>query len=214
MVRGAGALARAATSEQTECVSSDPEMLGDDAVRLAPHSRDRAEDAPPREPGPARPLPRWVPLVAAVVVVALAAGWYVDHRLARHEAAQIVACDHTLRTASHVYDVRMWATYDYLRPSLTGSSARQAELLTSLMALPAREALPDAQSSLQRCTGFHVLAWHSTNLARAKAARAYASALVAQLQGVASRRKVFRADDRQLARLRAAAGLPVGLGAQ
>jgi hypothetical protein len=203
-------MALASPPEHTEGVGSDPEVLANDAVRLVRRRREPADASAAEEPGPAQPLPLWLKLAAAVLVLATAVGWYADHQVAARETTALAACDRALETASHVYDARMGATYNYLRPSLTGSPSQQAKLL-GLMALPARQALPDARASLDRCGGLHVLAWHATHLEQRNAATAYAAALVLRLRLIASHRQEFNLDDRRLAELRRAADISPAL---
>lgn len=160
-------------------------------------------------PRPAsRPVPRWQKVTLAALAVVIASGWYADHRVARHEAATIAGCDRQLRSVSHVYDVRMGSMFEYLRPSYELLSAQQ---VSELMAQPARAVLPSAESVLAGCREGHVLPWHSANVARHRADLAYSTALVDRLRAVAGGQLGFQVNDRRLARLRAAAGIPTAL---
>ena len=161
---------------------------------------------------PSRPMPRWQRVTLAVAAVGIATGWYVDHRAARHESTSLQRCDAHLRSVSRVYDTRMDAMFEYIRPSLSLGTRSKRRLVSHLMAEPARKVLPSATATWARCRQVRVLPWHSSNLAHRDTDLAYAGALVQRLESVAGHRLDFRAYDPRLARLRAAAGIPAALG--
>lgn len=200
----------AASCGRLEGVAPEPEFLGPTSLRL-----ERRRDEPFADGGdlaPPRPLPRWQRLTITVLGLAVATGWYVDHRIAQHESGSVDRCDALLLEVTRAYDGRMGAMFNYLRPSLGSGSPRDDRLLLLLMYRPARHVLPSARVASARCRSVDVLPWHSSNLARRDADVAYSAALVQRLQGVASRQALFRFDDRYLTRLRATAGIPVALG--
>jgi hypothetical protein len=192
-------------------VESDPEILGGEAVRLERRRQD-SHELGGGEPPPPWNLPAWARVVMILAVVAVALGWYVDHRIEGRESASLAMCDRQLRSVSHDYDVRMGAMFDYVRPSFGMPDRGEARLVSQLMAEPARQVLPDAEAAVAGCQGVHVLPWHASNLAHRNAFVAYGSALVRRLDDVAGGRIAFQIEDRHLARLRAAAGIPAALG--
>jgi hypothetical protein len=178
-------------------VGPDPELLD---------IGDMSRDPVPTRRWPTRPTRGWRAAMSVLLVVVVSLGWNLDHRMEARETTAITVCTDALQRASDLYDVRIWATYDYIEPSLGGSSRRRAELL-GLMAEPARQVLPAAQNSTRRCEGIHILPWHSGNLARRNAVRAYATALELELREVATGQRTFDIADGHLARLRLAASI-------
>jgi hypothetical protein len=199
---------------EQELLGREVEILGREPVRLERRRERRRDPELPRTRarGPRRRMPRWqkVTIVAAATVVAVAV--YVDHRVGEHEATALAACDQELRSATHTYDTRMSAMYDYLRPALDVHTPGQGRMVSTLMSVPARQVLPAATAARDRCTAVHVLPWHASGLAHRAADLAYADALVSRLRSAAERLPGFRIDDRHLDRLRAAADIPPALG--
>jgi hypothetical protein len=185
-------------------VVPDPEILGREPVQLE-RRRESSEILGDPLAAATWHVPRWV---IWAVTLGLVAGLWVDHWVDGREAVSIADCDSRLRAASHEYDLRMGAMYIYIRPAWGELSGRQISLL---MAQPAKRVLPDALTALRRCQVVHVAPWHSSHVARRGAHVAYASALVARLQGVAGRQPRFNMYDGYLDRLRAAAGIPAAL---
>ncbi|MGA8246103.1 MAG: hypothetical protein WB797_04300 [Nocardioides sp.] len=192
-------------------MTPDPEILGSEPVRLEPRRR-TGPDAGDEPRLPSRPMPRWQRVTLAVAAVGIATGWYVDHRVAHHESASLERCDAHLRSVSRVYDTRMDSMFEYIRPSLSLGTRANRRLVSRLMAQPARRVLPSATATRARCRQVRVLPWHSSNVAHRDTDLAYAAALVQRLETVAGHQVDFRAYDPHLARLRAAAGIPVALG--
>ncbi len=189
----------------------DPEMLGSEPVRLEPRSR-ASPDAGDEVRTPSRPRPRWQKVTLAVVALGILTGWYVDHRVAHHESTSLQRCDAHLRSVSRVYDTRMGAMFEYIRPSLSLGTRSHRRLVSHLMSQPARKVLPSAAATWARCRQIRVLPWHSSHVAHRDTDLAYAAALVQRLETVAGHQVDFRAYDPHLARLRAAVGIPAALG--
>lgn len=192
-----GVLAPEPPTEQTGGVGPDPELLD---------IGDMSRDPVPTRRWPTRPTRGWRAAMSVLLVVVVSLGWNLDHQMEARETTAITVCTDALQRASDLYEVRIWATYDYIEPSLGGSSRRRAELL-GLMAEPARQVLPAAQNSTRRCEGIHILPWHSGNVARRNAVRAYATALELELREVATGQRTFDIADGHLARLRLAASI-------
>jgi hypothetical protein len=156
--------------------------------------------APPWRP------PRWLGVALVVAIVVGSAGWYADRRERAHESVAVAACEHRLREASALSDVRMGLMGNYVRPAdSTTSEVRQLHL-ADLMAGPARRVLPRVQRADRICRAVVVRPWHFSLAARREAATAYSGALVTLLQAVAA--QGFRPfhDDATLLRLRVRAG--------
>ena len=151
--------------------------------------------------------PRWFWWALALVVAAGGLAWYVDDRARSHEAVAVAACEHRLREASEVSELRLDAMANYLRPALwTTHGARQLHL-ADLMAEPASRVLAGVQRADRVCRAVSVRPWHVSLVARRNAATAYSGALVTLLQAVASQGRTFFHDDSTLHRLQAEAGI-------
>lgn len=154
-------------------------------------------------------LPRWQKVAVAVLALLVVSGWYADRRIGDAESGKIGVCDRGLRSISHEYDVRMGSVLEYIQPAFSVLSKRQ---ISRLMAQPARQLLPGARASLDRCREGRVLPWHSTNVARRSADLAYGTALTQRVRTVARGSVPFQVEDHRLARLRTAAGIAPGSG--
>ena len=130
-------------------VTPDPELLGDEPVRLGRRRRrnepderdvhDAYADSAEREVLDAEPAPVWRPprwLVVAVLLVAVVAtaGWYVDRQDRAREARALDGCRRELQTAVAFSDVRLMAMADYLDPALSVTEGRSAVSIADLMA--------------------------------------------------------------------------------
>lgn len=146
-------------------------------------------------------------MLLVVAAVLIAAAVYADARVRRHEDSALASCHSRLTAVAREYDVQFGAMFDYARPTMTGGTQVQADLLRSLMARPARQVLPSAQSVAHTCAGIHPLPWHAALRARQHVYVAYGSALVDRLRRVAGAREAFHLEDSHLSRLRAAAGI-------
>jgi hypothetical protein len=186
-------------------VDPEPELLGDEPVRLPREKEHESHRAEPRSPAGRRRRRVWW----TVVVLALIAGsftWYADASARSREADAMRACETQLRRASDHADYRMGLTTNYVRPAAAGVRIHIADL----MAPRARRALPDVQRADRVCKRVLVRPWHFGLIARQHAATAYSGALVTLLQIVAAQgRRTFH-DDATLQRLRNAAGLSGG----
>jgi uncharacterized membrane-anchored protein YhcB (DUF1043 family) len=204
-VRG---FARSAYGAHTVCVEPEPELLGDEWVRLPRQHEPRSDEPRSDEPRRARrrPGPGWW-LLALVLVAGLAVA-FVDGRVRSHELASVQACQTKLRRASDLADYQMGLTTNYVRSAAARGSDRTH--VADLMAPKARRVLPVVQRADDACKAVHVRPWHFSLVARQVAATAYAGALVTLLQIVAAQgRQSFRGDP-TLQRLRDAAGLNGG----
>jgi hypothetical protein len=186
-------------------VDLEPELLGDEPVRLA-----APQPPPDDETTDRRALRRrhagWS-VVALVLVVIVAAG-YADSRERSREATAVRACETQLRRASDHADYRLGLTTGYVRPIVgAGSSAIH---LADLMAPRARRVLPAAQLADRTCKAVSLRPWHFSLVDRQHAATAYSGALVTLLQTIAAQGNGPFHGDRTLQRLREAAGLDGG----
>jgi hypothetical protein len=184
----------------------EPELLGDEPVRLPRESeRDALRAAtPPRQ---ARRHRGWW----AVVVLALVAGMvvlYADGRARSHEAQAVRGCESQLRHASDHADYWMGLTTNYVRP-VAEQSGRQMHL-ADLMAPRARRVLPAVERAYRSCQAVSVRPWHFSLVTRQHAATAYSGALVTLLQIVAAQGRAGFHDTETLLGLRNAAGLSGG----
>jgi hypothetical protein len=154
---------------------------------------------------PRRP-PRWLAWALAMAVVVVSVGWYADQRERTHESAAVAACEHRLREASALSDVRMGLMGNYVRPAPSTMHGAQQLHLADLMAEPASRVLPRVQRADRVCRAVSIRPWHVSLLARRDAATAYSGALVTLLQAVAAQGRASFHDDSTLGRLRARAG--------
>jgi hypothetical protein len=156
---------------------------------------------------PAWHRPRWFWWALALVVVAGGLAWYVDDQARSHEAVAVTACEHRLREASELSELRLGAMANYLRPALwTTHGARQLHL-ADLMAEPASRVLAGVQRADRVCRAVSVRPWHFSLAARSNAAVAYSGALVTLVQAVAAQGRAYFHNDSTLRRLQAEAGI-------
>jgi hypothetical protein len=184
-----------------------PELLGDDRVRR-PRRDEREPDwlevHAPRDPW--HP-PRWLWWAVALALVVGGTAWYADHRVRAHEAAAVARCEHRLKEASALSELRMGAMVNYLRPSLMSIRGPRQLHLADLMSGPARRVLPGVVRADRLCGAVSVEPWHFALVARRNAAVAYSGALLTLLQAVAAQGRAYFHQDPALVRLREAARL-------
>jgi hypothetical protein len=148
----------------------------------------------------------WPALALLVVLVMGSAAAYADQRDRAQEAAAVGACEHSLRVASALSELRMGLLANYVRPARRTPGGVQQLHLADLMAARAGRVLPGVQRADRVCRAVTVRPWHFSLVARRDAARAYSGALVTLLQTVAAQgRRPFH-DDATLVLLRAGAG--------
>ena len=154
-----------------------------------------------------RPVPRWIWLGLALLLLLGATAWAVDeHRRGREDAA-LANCRDRLRQADERASERLTRVADYLRPSLANLPPDQARRLASPMESPARLALPGVRAASEMCRGVRVWPWHEPSHRRRDATVAYADRLLQRLQEIAATGGAYFDGDPQLDRLRAQAGL-------
>jgi hypothetical protein len=186
----------------TVLVDSDPELLGDEPVRLP---RRRPESEPEREVHDRRVSRAWRAaawvVVAAVLVTAVGSlAWHVDQRDRRREAAALTDCQRGLHEATILSDLQL---------GLVASGAREQASRAEVMARPARQVLPEVVDADRACRAVSVRPWHFALHARRDAVTAYSTALAAKLRAVASDGHDYYRDDPDLRRLRRAADIGV-----
>ncbi|MFZ2016942.1 MAG: hypothetical protein WAV00_24255 [Nocardioides sp.] len=192
-------------------MSPDPELLGDEPVRLGrregrPEPNDETLGVEPLPPW--RP-PRWLVVVVLLVAVVGTAGWYVDRQERAHETRALDACRRDLRSAVALSDLRLMAMADYLDPALSVTTGAQHGRLADDMALPARRVVRDVERADRVCRAVSVRPWHFALVARQRATTAYSAAFAARIRMVADRGRRYYRDDGDLQRLREAAAIPV-----
>jgi hypothetical protein len=192
-------------------VSPDPELLGDEPVRLG---RRESRPEPDDEVLEVEPLPAWRPpqwLVVALVLAAVVgtAGWYVDRQERVRETRALEACRSDLQSAVAFADLRLMAMADYLDPALSVTIGAQHGRLADDMALPARRVLRDVERADRVCQAVSVRPWHFALVARQRATTAYSAAFAARIRAVADRGRRYYRDGGALQRLREAAAIPV-----
>src|SRR3954447_10736610 len=163
-----------------------PELLDDEPVRR-PRRGERERDRPPvAMPAPRAHRLRWLGPVLVLLLVAVSAGWYGDHRARVREAAAVLHCEQRLSNASAMSELRMGRMVNYVRPVTSATAGYRQLHLADLMASPARDVLPLVQRANRACQAVSVRPWHFSLVHRRDAATAYAGALVTLLQAVAS----------------------------
>ena len=154
-----------------------------------------------------RPVPRWVWLGLALVLLLGATAWAVDeHRRGREDVA-LTDCRDRLRAADERASERLIRVADYLRPSLASLPPDMARRLASPMESPARLALPGVRAAAELCRRVSVWSWHQPSRSRLDATVAYADRLLQRLQEIAATGGAYFDGDPQLDRLRARADL-------
>jgi hypothetical protein len=193
-------------TEQPDPGLPPPELLGDERVRRRHREPepDWLEVHEPREPW--RP-PRWVWWALALALVTGGVAWYADHRVRAAESVAVARCEHRLREASALSELRMGAMENYLRPTLMVTHGAKQLHLADLMSGPARRVLPGVQRADRVCGAVSVQPWHFSLVVRRNAATAYSGALLTLLQTVASQGRAYFHHGPALVRLREAAGV-------
>ncbi|HEY3530076.1 MAG TPA: hypothetical protein VGK78_13095 [Nocardioides sp.] len=186
----------------------EPELLGDEPVRLLREREQEREPAGPATGGRARRRRRVWWVVLTLVLVAGTIAWYADDRQRGHEADALRTCDLRLAEASNRADYRMGLTTNYVRP-VAGVDGLRVHL-ADLMAPLARRVLPGVQRADRICKAVSVRPWHWSLVARQHAATAYSGALVTLLQALAAQGRGPFPDDATLRGLRNAAGVSGG----
>ena len=182
-----------------------PEVLDDVPVRRP--RRQQGRDAEIRVPARTRSRRRrWVWCAVALALVIGGSAWHADQRLRAGETAAIQRCEQRLRTASVLADIRMGRMVNYVRPRVPGTDVSRHLHLADLMSPPARQELPMVQRANRLCLAVPVRPWHFSLVSRRNTATAYAGALVALLQAVASKGSTSFRHDPPFTELRAAAG--------
>jgi hypothetical protein len=190
-------------------VTPDPELLGDDPVRLGGLGTREVLDA---EPAPAWLPPRWLVVAALLLLVVATVGWFVDRNDRAHEARALDGCRHRLRDAAALSDLRLDSMADYLDPALAVTKGEQRGHIADEMAQPARRTLRDVERADAACRAVAIRPWHVAVASRQRATTAYSSALVTRLRDVAARGRSYFLGDGGLRRLRETAAIPVGGG--
>jgi hypothetical protein len=191
-------------------VTPDPELLGDEPVRLGRRrERDDEREMLAAEPGPLWRPPRW--MVVSVVLLALVAtaGWYVDRQDRAREARALDVCRHELHNAVVFANLRLLTMADYLDPALGATSGVQRAHLADLMSQPAQSVLADVQRVDRDCRGVSVRPWHLSLASQRRATTAYADALASRMRAVAAQGRSYYRHDTGLSRLRRAADIGV-----
>ena len=180
-------------------MDSDPELLGDEPVRLP-----RAGREPEPEEGEPRELWQvpWRIVLAVVLVVALGAlAWHADERARRHESASLAKCRSLLHDATIFSDLQM--------ASVAANGVARQDVLAGQLSRPAQQLLPDVVRADRTCRAVSVRPWHRSLKAQRDAATAYSSALAATLRAVAADGQAYFHDDPSLRELRRAADIGV-----
>jgi hypothetical protein len=191
-------------------VDSEPELLGDQPVRL-PRVRRVPEPLEPLEPpgppvGRVRRLPAWLLVGAVLVALAGALVWHADQRARRQESVALTACQQQLHEATILTDLQLGSVAGGLRArSAQATHAAQA----AVMSTPARRVLPHVVDADRTCRSVSVRPWHLSLEARREAVTAYSSALAAKLRAVVADGQDYYRDDPSLRRLRRAADIGV-----
>jgi hypothetical protein len=187
----------------------DPELLGEEPVRLPRQGRTPdAEilDANPRDPW--RPN-RWV-LTAVVLAVAVSTlAWYVDRQARARESEALTTCQKALHNAVISSDLQLMSIAANIAPVLASTKGRQHAAAAHVMSHPARQVLPEVLGADRLCRQVSVRPWHFALKTRRDAATAYSSALAARLRAVAADGRAFFQSDSALRRLRKAADIGV-----
>ena len=184
-----------------------PELLGDDRIRRPRRGEPDPEWLEVHAPRDPWHPPRWLWWALALVLVAGGTAWYADHRVRAHESAAVARCEHHLKEASALSELRMGAMVNYLRPALTSVRGPRQLHLADLMSGPARRSLPAVARADRLCAAVSVEPWHFALVARHNAAVTYSGALLTLLQAVASQGRAYFRQDPALVRLREAARL-------
>jgi hypothetical protein len=188
-------------------MDSEPELLGDEPVRLT----EEPWPVPPEPPPPPRRR-RWWVLAVVLVALAMVAGTVVaaDARSRSRDAASVSGCEHRLRLATWHAERTLGLVSNYLRPAATEDGRVQQLHLADLMAERAGRVLPRVQRADRVCRAVTVRPWHFALVSRQSAATAYSAALVTLVQTVAAQGRAAFRDDATLQRLRDAAGIDAG----
>ncbi len=202
-------------------MSSDPDQLDPDPLDPGQPAPELLDNAPvrrsrrrqERESGeagvPARVGRRrghWVWWAVAVALMVGSLGWYGDHRMRTDETAALQHCEHRLRTASVLTDIRMGIMVNYVRPRVAKTHVSPHLHLADLMSTPAREQLPVVRRADRLCRAVGIRPWHLSLVSRRNTATTYADALVALLRAVASKGSTSFRHDPPFTELRTAAG--------
>jgi hypothetical protein len=187
-------------------VTPDPELLGDEPVRLGPV---RERDVLDAEPAPLWRPPRWVVAAVLLVAVVATAGWYVDRQERAREARALEGCRLELQDAVAFSDARLSAMADYLDPALGVTRGARHGELADLMAGPARRVLRGVERADRACRAVSIRPWHVALVSRHEATTAYSSALAASLRTIAGEGRAYYRDSSRLQQLREAAAIPV-----
>jgi hypothetical protein len=183
---------------------TDPELLGDEPVRL-PRLKEAAGDL--RRGTASIPHRRWWWVLAIVLVVA-STGIAVDGSMRARDGARVAACEHQLRVATWYTQRHLGLVSNYLEPTLSPSGRVQDIHLADLMSAHAFRALPRVRRADRVCRHVTVRPWHFSLVKRQSAATAYSAALVTMVQTVAAQGRLPFRGDATLQRL----GDEVGVG--
>ncbi len=192
-------------------MSPDPELLGDEPVRLGrrPGRTEPDDEILEVEPLPAWRPPRWLVVAVLLVAVVGTAGWYVDRQERARETRALDACRSDLRSAVAYSDLRLTAMADYLDPALSVTTGAQHGRLADEMAQPARRVLRDVERADRVCRAVSVRPWHFDLVSRQRVTTEYSSALAARMHTIAERGRAYYRGGRELQHLRRAAAIPV-----
>jgi hypothetical protein len=185
---------------------AEPELLGDDAVRL-PRLREAAEDL--RRGAPVVRHRGWWSALAIVLVLG-AVCFTVDSDMRAREGARVAACENQLRLATGYAERRLGLVSSYLEPTLAPNGHVERIHLADLMSADAYRVLPRVQHADRVCRDVTVHPWHFSLVKRQSAATAYSAALVSVVQTVAAQGRVPFRDDAALRRLRNEVGIEGG----
>jgi hypothetical protein len=188
-------------------VDSEPELLGDEPVRLPRAGREpgaREHEVLDAEPRELWHVP-WRIVLPVVLVAGLVVGggnlaWHADQRDRHQESVALSACQRQLHVATIFSDLQLGQV-------AIGVRAQTAQ--AALMSLPARRVLPQVVSADRACRSVSVRPWHFSLRSRRDAMAAYSSALAAKLRAVAADGRDYYRDDPSLRRLRRAADIGI-----
>jgi hypothetical protein len=144
-----------------------------------------------------------------VVVLVLALGAltaYADHRSRVDEGRALDACRGQLHDAAVSSDLQMMAVATTTHGPLA-STRKAPSGLAGLMSRSARELLPQVVHADDVCRAVSVRLWHFSLKTRLHASSAYAAALTAKLQAIATGGHTSYVGDATLRRLRQDADL-------
>ena len=202
-------------------MTPDPELLGDEPVRLGRRRRRDEPDEPDgygvyveqevldTEPEPVWRPPRWLVVAVLLVAVLATAGWYVDRQDRAREASALDGCRRELQNTVAFSDVRLMAMADYIDPALSVTHGEKRGHIADLMAQPARRMLRDVERADRACRSVSIRPWHFSLASRHHATTAYSSAFAAKMRTIAGQGRTYYLGTRALQRLREAAAIPV-----